>query len=489
MSLDLLIIKPGAQKQLYQSLSEGISGLEPPLWTALLAGYIRDKGFSVKIADVEVQDVTKPLLHEKFRLIALVVSGTNPSASTSNMIGARVILESMKHFGINTRTILMGLHPSALPERTLREEDVDMVCQGEGFDCLWALLTNEPYKNIPGLWYKYPSLMLNSNEYTIMRNPPAKLVDPNLLPMPAWDLLPMEKYRAHNWSCFGQDINNRGHYGVVYTSLGCPFSCSFCCVNAMFGEHRIRYRDPQKVIEEVDYQVEHFGLHNLKIMDEMFDLNEQHVLDICNLLIERDYGLNIWAYARVDTINRKKLWMMKKAGINWLGIGYESGSEMIRGKVSKGRFDNQRIYEVTRMIKEAGINVGGNFVFGLPDDTHETMTETLELAKKLNCEYANFYVAQSYPGSKLYEDEHRENTPEDWVKYSQYGYYTEPRGTAYLSPKTIVQFRDQAFDDYFSSKQYQEMMLEKFGADTLDHITEMLEHKLKRKLLENAPET
>jgi anaerobic magnesium-protoporphyrin IX monomethyl ester cyclase len=474
MSLDLLIIKPGAQKALYQTLSEGISGLEPPVWPALLAAYVRDKGFSVKIVDAEIQPTELP---NECGLIAVVVSGTNPSASTMNMIGARTLLHALNILAPQTPKILMGLHPSALPERTLKEEPVDMVCQGEGFSTLWALLTDEPKQNIPGLVY-----MIGTEAIRV--NPPAKLVDLNLLPMPAWDLLPMEKYRAHNWHCFGKDINNRDHYGVIYTSLGCPFNCSFCCINAMFGKHCYRMRSPDKVIEEIDYQVEHFGIHHLKIIDEMFDLNEQHVTNICNLLIERDYDLNIWAYARVDTINERKLKIMKKAGVNWLGIGYESGSEAVRGKVSKGKFDNDAILFATERIKNAGINVGGNFIFGLPGDDHQSMTETLALAKKLNCEYSNFYVAMAYPGSELYAEQKRDDNPENWAEYSQFGYETKPVSNPYLSPKTILQFRDNAFNDYFSSKQYQEMILQKFGQETLAHINKMLKHKLKRKLLE-----
>ncbi|MDD1679302.1 MAG: B12-binding domain-containing radical SAM protein, partial [Methanomicrobiales archaeon] len=151
---------------------------------------------------------------------------------------------------------------------------------------------------------------------------------------------------------------------------------------------------------------------------------------------------------------------------------------------SKGRFDNDKIFKVTKMIKDAGINVGGNFIFGLPGDTHETMTETLDLAKKLNCEYANFYVAMSYPGSKLYEEEKRDEMLENWAEYSQFGYHTKPRPTVYLEPKTILQFRDNAFNDYYSSERYQNMVLEKFGPETLEHIKKMLEHKLRRKLLE-----
>lgn len=468
---DLLIIKPGAQKRLYQSLSDNISGLEPPLWAALLAGYIRDKGFSVKIQDLEIDKPTFP----RAKLTAIVVSGTNPSASTMNMIGARTVLKTLRWMGDITPTILMGLHPSALPLRTIREEPVDMVCQGEGFSTLWALLTDEPKENIPGLVYRIGT-------EAIRVNPRAKLTNPDLLPMPAWDLLPMDKYRAHNWHV--NYTGDRSHYGVIYTSLGCPFHCRFCCINAMFGEHRIRLRAPSSIIEEIDYLVDKFRVHNLKIIDEMFDLNIKHVAEVCGLITSRRYDLNIWAYARVDTINKEKLYMMKKAGINWLGIGIESGNQLIREHSSKGSFDNERVINAVKMIKDADINVGGNYIFGLPDDTHETMTETLEMAKKLNCEFANFNILMPYPGSQLYAELQRDNNPEDWAEYSQYGYETKPQPTSELSPRSIVQFRDQAFNDYYNGRTFQDMILNRYGQDAIDNINRMLEHTLKRKLLE-----
>ena len=283
--LDLLIIRPAAQRKLYQDLSKSLSGFEPPLWGALLAAFIREKGFKVNIVDSEVEPekVIPTVMAEKARLIAIVVSGTNPSASTMTMVSARTILEEIKKAAPDLTTILIGLHPSALPERTLTTEAVEMVCQGEGFITLLNLLTGVDYKEVKGLWYKEGK--------QIISNPRAELVDPNELPMPAWDLLPMDKYRAHNWHCFGR-IDRRTPYGVVYTSLGCPFNCSFCCINAIFGKRKIRYRDPRKVIEEIDCLVKNYGVENLKILDEMFDLNENHVIELCELIIEKKYSLN-----------------------------------------------------------------------------------------------------------------------------------------------------------------------------------------------------
>ncbi|GAG39793.1 unnamed protein product, partial [marine sediment metagenome] len=244
---------------------------------------------------------------------------------------------------------VIGLHPSALPRKTLEEEAVGMICEGEGFYTVLDLLSERPLSEIKGLWYK-------RNNH-ISANPRAELVNPDDLAMPAWDLLPMHKYRAHNWHCFGR-LDKRSPYGVIYTSLGCPFSCSFCCINAIFGERKIRYRDPKKVIADIDYLVRNYNIKNIKILDEMFDLNENHVIEICDLIIERKYDLNIWAYARVDTINERKLAKMKQAGINWLGIGFESANKNIREGSSKGRFTNEKVREVVKKVQAAGIYIG-----------------------------------------------------------------------------------------------------------------------------------
>lgn len=475
--VDLLVIKPGAQKRLYQDLSKSLSGLEPPLWAALLAAFIREKGFSVKMVDAEIESekVVPTIVEYQPKLVAIAVSGTNPSASTMNILGARTILEEIsKKIDENISTILIGLHPSALPRRTLIQEPVHMVCEGEGFFTLLDLLLGKPLKNIKGLWYK--------EGQRIISNPRAELIDPNKLPMPAWDLLSMNKYRAHNWHCFGR-INERTPYGIIYTSLGCPFSCTFCCINAIFGENKIRYRDPKRVIAEIDYLVSNYGVKNFKILDEMFDLNENHVIELCELIIERKYDLNMWAYTRVDTINERKLKKMKQAGINWLGIGFESGSKKIRVDVSKGRFDDEKIREAVKMIREASIYIGGNFIFGLPNDDMVTMQETLDLAKELNCEYTNFYVAMAYPGSKLYEEANPKDLPDSWLGYSQFSYETKSLPTKYLKPAEILRFRDDAFNEFYSSKRYQSIILEKFGEETVQHVKDMLKTRLKRRLL------
>ncbi len=482
--IDLLLVKPGNQKKLYGELSTSLSAIEPPFWGGLLAAFNRQNGYSVAIIDAEADNLdpnetVSKIIEYNPLLAAVMVSGTNPSASTPCMPGARSILTALKAGDPQIKTIMVGLHPSALPERTMSEEPTDFVCEGEGFYTITPLLsTLKSRKNdyrIKGLWYR--------ENGKIVSNPRAPLIkDLDTLPFLAWDLLPMDKYRAHNWHCFDR-IDERQPYAVISTSLGCPFQCTFCCINALFGRPGIRYRSPENVVDEIGYLVKNFKVRNIKILDELFVLKEDHVNRICDLIIERGYDLNIWAYARIDTINEKLVRKMKQAGINWLAFGIEAGSEKVRHGVVKGRFNNDRVRQVVRMVMDAGVHVNGNYIFGLPDDTSDTMQETLDFAKELNCEYANFYATMAYPGSKLYEEAVRNGVrlPDTWLGYAQLSEETLPLPTRYLSSAEVLRFRDRAFIEYSSSSQYLGMVKRTFGQKAVEHVKSMLERKIHRK--------
>ena len=106
------------------------------------------------------------------------------------------------------------------------------------------------------------------------------------LPGQAWDLLDMSRYRAHNWHCF-RNPEARSPYASLQTSLGCPFTCSFCCINAPFTTLMLRVWSPDNVIGQIDRLVREYGVSNIKIPDEMFVLNRRHVTGICDRIIER----------------------------------------------------------------------------------------------------------------------------------------------------------------------------------------------------------
>ncbi|MEE9542802.1 MAG: radical SAM protein [Thermodesulfobacteriota bacterium] len=483
---DIVLVKPGSQRALYGELSAfDLTAIEPPLWGALLAGFLRDKGYSVILLDAEVEGWSYEETAEKINdanpvLAAVLVSGTNPSASTMNMTGAGKIITSIRALSPDIKTLLFGLHPSALPERTMEEEtDVDFVCQGEGIYTLPPLIEalktkEEKLDDIKGLWRREDGRVLFSENAPLLE-------DLDELPRPAWDLLPMDRYRAHNWHCFG-DIDNRSPYGVLYTNLGCPFKCSFCCINALFGKNMIRYRGIDAVMDEIDFLVTQYGIKHIKIIDEMFALNEERVIKLCDRIISRKYDLNFWAYARVDTVSEPMLAKMKEAGINWLAYGFESGSKKVLKDATKG-YKLDRLAEVVEMNKKLDINICSNFIFGLPEDDMESMEETLKLMIEINGEWANIYSAMAYPGSKLFDEAIKFGwpLPESWQAYSQYSYDSLPLPTKHLTSGQVLAFSDHAFIEYYKNPAYLKMIEKKFGSDTLRHIKEMSSKRLKRK--------
>jgi radical SAM superfamily enzyme YgiQ (UPF0313 family) len=484
--IDAVLINPGERKQIFQELGHDMAAIEPPFWITVMAAYLRNKGYNVRIIDSNAENLSPEETAQKVnefdpKLAAVIIYGSHPSASTQNMTIAGAICRALKE-KTDAKIAIGGLHPSALPRRTM-EEKVDFVVEGEGPYTLKLLLealskNKNDYLKVLGLWYR--------DNGKIVHNPQAPLIQDldEGLPIAAWDLLPMHTYRAHNWHCF-DDIHNRAPYGTIYTSLGCPFSCVFCCINTPFGKPGIRYRSPELVIQEIDTLVKKYKVKNLKIVDELFVLSEPHYMRIVDLIIKNSYDLNIWAYARVDTIKYKNLKKMKKAGINWLALGIESASTVVRDGANK-QMKAKDIIMVARRIQDEGIRVGANYIFGLPDDTVETMQETLDLAIKINAEYSNFYSAMAYPGSKLYNMALRDGKelPKTWLGYSQYSYECLPLSTEYVSATEILRFRDNAFHVYFKNPIYLSMIESKFGKATRGYVELMTKTNLKRKLFE-----
>lgn len=195
--------------------------------------------------------------------------------------------------------------------------------------------------------------------------------------------------------------------------------------------------------------------------------------------------MNIWCYARVDTIKEKNLKRMKKAGVNWLALGIESANPNVRDGAQKKLRVND-IKSIVDSIRKNDISVIGNFIFGLPEDTLESMRETLDMAKELKCEFVNFYCAMAYPGSRLYNMAIKEGwkLPESWMGYSQHSYEMLPLCSKYLSAREIVKFRDEAFNEYFNNKEYLAMVEDKFGQNVRINLENVCKSKLKRKILE-----
>ena len=506
MKTDILFIHPNASKIIYQDLAKNNSAIEPPIWAGMLANSMRAKGFFPEILDAEVlgldyESCAKTALEYKARVVCFVVYGQQPSASSQNMEGAVATAEFIKDYGPDTFIVFVGGHVAALPQETLAKEScVNAVCQNEGVYTLQALLNLRVFEDVE--LSKIEGLCFRDKEGNIRTNNPSPIVPKSKLevdlPGVAWDLLPnFDKYRTAGWHSWSNN-SHKQPFAALYTSLGCPYKCSFCMINIINRtdptpgvssdkSNSFRWWSPDFVIKQFDYFAEN-GVVNIKIADELFVLNPNHFLAICKLIIERGYSFNIWAYSRVDTCKPKYLDTLKKAGINWLGLGIENPDNENRKVIHKEGFKEVSVLNQIDVIRGAGINVGGNYIFGLPFDTQETMESTLNFALENPTEMANFYSAMAYPGSPLYAQARREGAelPKNYAGYSQHSYETLNLRNNSLTAMEILRFRDHAWDTYHTSRKYLDLMKSKFGNRAFNELNTTKKIKLRRRLLEES---
>lgn len=227
------------------------------------------------------------------------------------------------------------------------------------------------------------------------------------------------------------------------------------------------------------------GVETLRLSDEMFFLNRRYYEPLLNGIIDRGIDVNMWAYSRIDTVRKDKLDLFKRAGVNWVALGIEAGNQIVRQEVSKGTFKDVNIREVCDTVRGADINVISNYIFGFPDDTMDTMQQTLDLALELNTEMANMYPCQALPGSPLYTEAKQKgwSLPTSYEGFAFLSYDAQPLPTKYCSAAEVVRFRDEAWQTYFTNPAYLALVEKRFGAMERANVEDMSKIHLKRKLL------
>ncbi len=507
-ALDVLLVNPDSSATAYQGLAATYSAIEPPTWALLLAQSCRAKGFGVAIMDCDAEKLSLEAAVQRVkdlkpRLVVFVVYGQNPNSGTPSMIGATRLAQALKQHDPQRPIGFVGSHTSALPREVLAHPFVDIVFLNEGVYALHNLLRgnlSEDVAKVAGIGFKKrdrdgrPVLWLNPPQAVV----PQERMDEDM-PGYAWDLLPMRErpldlYRAHFWHA-GFDHAKRTPFAAIYTSLGCNFGCDFCMINIVNrtdnGEdvhaaqsRGMRFWSPKLIAGELE-KLAKMGVETVRISDEMFFLNRRYYEPLLHDIVDRDLKLRMWAYSRVDTVRPGALELFRRAGIGWLALGIEAGSQVVRSEVSKGSFKEVNIREICRTVRDADINVISNYIFGFPDETRETMQQTLDLALELNTEMANMYPCQALPGSPMYRQALRNGwrLPDSYAGYAFLSYECEPLATKHVSAAEVLRFRDDAFHTYFTNPDYLALVERRFGAQQRASIEDMTKIRLRRRLL------
>lgn len=383
--LDLLLINPSwhiAGKNIWKD----VSGILPPLGLASIAAFARENGYQVKIIDMQAEGLALERLGGVLGKISQprFVGITSTTLPANNAYKTASIVREVFQ---NTKIIFGGHHPTALPEEAISKESVDVVVRGEGEIAVKELLDRRPLDEIDGIVYK-------DEGGKIIFNGERKLIENiDVLPMPAYDLLPMKKYHPSLGSY------KRLPAMSLIASRGCPGQCTFCY--RIFGQ-KTRIKSAENIFREIEYLQKEFGIKEVNFYDDVFPAFGDRIFKFCQMLIKNKTDISWSCFSRIGFIDYDLLKIMKQAGCHQILYGIESADEKIL-KTIKKEIDLKLVKKVVYLTKKAGINCRGSFLFGNPGETEETIKKTIEFSIELDLDFASFNIITPYPGTEIFE--------------------------------------------------------------------------------------
>lgn len=420
-----------------------------PLWLIYAAAVCEKDGFDIVFVDAPAAP-----LNEEQSIEAIKQEAKDPrlfviDTSTPSIYSDVAFTEKLKQEYPEAYCVLVGTHPSALPQETLEISDkVDAVARRE-FDYIIrdvarALRDGVDPAVVKGLTYR--------KDGKIVHNPDMEhITDLDELPFAAKFIKEHLDHRDYFFAA--------GRYPAIqiFTGRGCMAHCNFCVYPQTMHGHQYRLRSPENVVAEFQYIADNFpDVKEVVIEDDTFTAKRDRVVRICELLIEKGLNKRLkWlCNARVN-LDLDTMKIMKKAGCHLIIPGIESGSQQILNNIKKGT-TIQQIMDYIANAKKAGLFVHACYMVGNNGETHETMEDTFQLAIKLNTDTAQFYPLLPFPGTEAYA----------WAKGNgyikgSYADYVKEDGTINcvlelpnITSEELVRFCDDARRRYYLRPRY-----------------------------------
>ncbi|MBF0619353.1 MAG: radical SAM protein, partial [Candidatus Omnitrophica bacterium] len=268
---------------------------------------------------------------------------------------------------------------------------LDAVIVGEGERTIVEIAARmgrpDRYEGVAGVIFRRGDAIIDNG-------PRPMIADLDELPRPAYHLLPhLSRYRSRSRAV---------PVGHIFTSRGCPAACTFCY--RTFGA-KWRTFSVDRVLEEIAFLKENYGIRQLDIMDDNFSFDGERAKEIFRRIIERrwDLKINLQVGVRVNSLTPELLRLMRQAGVFKFGFGIESGDKDMLKRIRKG-LDLDRARALVKEARALGFITHGYFIMGFPGDTPESMQRTIDFAKELNPHYVSFSICAPLPGTEIYED-------------------------------------------------------------------------------------
>ncbi|MBI3510217.1 MAG: B12-binding domain-containing radical SAM protein [Bacteroidetes bacterium] len=368
----------------------------PPYGTILAAAFLRENGHRVQLFDPQFSNRAGELIPfmEKFSPHVFVIfdDGFNylTKMCLTNMREAAFEMQRVaKKF--SSTVVVCSSDASDHYEKYL-DNGADFVIRGEAEQSLLMLVNELRKKNIPE---NIPGLVSRKNGKTICNRNSEVMKDLDLFPVPAWDLLDIEKYRSA-WMAAHDSFSLN-----VATTRGCPYKCNWCA-KPIYG-NRYNSRSPEKVVEELSMLQKKFSPDHFWFADDIFGLKPGWVKKFANILEVKGLKIKFKIQSRADLLVQENYVNdLARAGCESVWMGAESGSQKILDAMEKGTTIGQ-IREATRLLKKNNIHPALFLQFGYPGEMKEDIEKTIALVDELQPDDIGISVSYPLPGTKFYE--------------------------------------------------------------------------------------
>lgn len=358
-------------------------GQTEPMQVSYLAG----QGFEDYQAALE--NPTGPVWDEVRATVAefapeVVGISTKSQAITSALITARIIKELNK----DTLVVIGGPHPTMSGADVLQCADVDACCAGEGeqtiVDLLRSIEAGTPFDGVNGVMYR--------RDGKIVQNPQRDYIqDLDALPFPHADAAEVLKdFDKHPITAFKN----------IMATRGCPYNCAFCASRKIWSR-RTRFRSVESVIAEIQ-GLQQMGLKFIRFDDDTFGVRPSYIMELCDAIRTQCPNLRWSCELHVNLVTDEIISAMKAAGCHLIQIGIESGNNGILKQIRK-QITIEDALQACRLIKDRGIELMAFFIIGFPQETEQTLADTVRAIKQSPCDTIVLSIFSPFPGTDMFE--------------------------------------------------------------------------------------
>jgi anaerobic magnesium-protoporphyrin IX monomethyl ester cyclase len=361
----------------------------PPLGLAQLAGCLEQAGIQVEILDANALDLDLKGLEGAIVQATPDLIGMTVFTPYVPEVARAVVVA--RQAAPQAAIVLGGPHVTFTAEETLQTmPEVDVVVRGEGdqiiVDLVRALEAGDGLKHVPGICFR--------QDGQVVQTPAPPPLDAAKLPMPAFHLMPMERY---HFASLG------GPFATVIASRGCPFQCTFCS-EWPFWRGGWRACDPELVVEQLDVLVNRYGRKNVWFGDDCFNVSGDHMAAICEGILQRGIDVNWYYQGRADLVVKHKelLPLARRAGNRMVQLGIEASNDKQREELNK-QLSTESAEEAVRLLRQHDIVCQAMIIVGLPSDSPRIFEEKVHFVNRLDVDFPVFLIYTLFPGAPDYD--------------------------------------------------------------------------------------